>query len=62
MNAGFWLAGVCCFAAGVSARAGEGAPAAKGAYAFEVESIDGKPIKLSAYSGKVCLIVNVASK
>lgn len=31
-------------------------------YRFEVDSIDGTPVKLSTYSGKVLLMVNVASK
>lgn len=31
-------------------------------YAFTVDDIDGKPVKLSQYQGKVLLIVNVASK
>jgi len=29
---------------------------------FTVDSIDGKPVALSTYVGKVCLFVNVASK
>ncbi|MFB5760224.1 glutathione peroxidase [Paenibacillus medicaginis] len=31
-------------------------------YDFQVNSIDGKPVKLSVYQGKVLLIVNTASK
>jgi glutathione peroxidase len=31
-------------------------------YDFEVKGIDGKPVKLAEYKGKVMLIVNVASK
>ena len=31
-------------------------------YDFTVNNIDGKPVKLDAYKGKVVLIVNVASK
>jgi glutathione peroxidase len=31
-------------------------------YDFEANQIDGKPVKLSAYKGKVLLIVNTASK
>ncbi|KJD45314.1 hypothetical protein QD47_12285 [Paenibacillus terrae] len=31
-------------------------------YDFQATSINGKPIKLSDYSGKVLLIVNTASK
>jgi glutathione peroxidase len=33
-----------------------------GVYAFEAKSIDGQPVKLDAYQGKLLLIVNVASK
>jgi glutathione peroxidase len=39
-----------------------GAPAAGGIYDFTVKTIDGKEIPLSAYRGKVLLIVNVASE
>jgi len=31
-------------------------------YAFTVKDIDGKDVSLSRYAGKVCLIVNVASR
>ena len=31
-------------------------------YDFEANQIDGKPVKLSAFKGKVLLIVNTASK
>lgn len=31
-------------------------------YNFEVKGLNGKPVKLSAYKGKVLLIVNTASK
>ena len=31
-------------------------------YDFEVNGLDGKPVKLSSYKGKVLLIVNIASK
>ena len=31
-------------------------------YDFEANRIDGKPVKLSAFKGKVLLIVNTASK
>ena len=34
----------------------------KSVYEFEMESIDGKPVKLSKYDGLVLMIVNVASK
>lgn len=36
--------------------------AANNAYDFKMTSIDGKPADLSAYKGKVALMVNVASK
>ncbi|HTU27506.1 MAG TPA: glutathione peroxidase [Pirellulales bacterium] len=39
-----------------------GAEAAKGPLDFTMTSIDGKPIELANYKGKVVLIVNVASK
>ena len=29
---------------------------------FTVESITGEPVALSAYAGKLCLVVNVASR
>jgi glutathione peroxidase-family protein len=29
---------------------------------FEMESITGEPVKLDSYAGKVCLVVNLASK
>ncbi len=35
---------------------------AKSIYDFEVKGLDGKPVKLYAYKGKVLLIVNIASK
>src|SRR2546422_773596 len=34
---------------------------AAGLYSFSVKDIDGKPVKLSSYKGKVLLLVNVAS-
>jgi glutathione peroxidase len=37
-------------------------PAANTVHEFEMKSIDGKPVSLSAYKGKVVLFVNVASK
>ncbi len=46
------------FAAG-SAMAGS---SEQTVYRFKTETLDGKPIKLSHYKGKVLLIVNVASK
>ncbi len=43
------------------AWAGEGSKPMS-VHEFEMNSIDGKPIKLSTYDGKVMLLVNVASK
>lgn len=37
-------------------------PAASNVHAFTLNSIDGKPVSLADYKGKVVLIVNVASK
>lgn len=37
-------------------------PAANTVHEFEMKSIDGKPVSLAAYKGKVVLFVNVASK
>jgi hypothetical protein len=36
--------------------------ASKSIYDFNAVDIDGNDIKLSDYAGKVCIIVNVASK
>lgn len=38
-----------------------GAGSIAGLYSFTMKDIDGKPIKLSAYKGKVLILVNVAS-
>ncbi len=35
---------------------------AKGVYSFTLKSIDGQPVSLGSYRGKVLLLVNVASK
>jgi glutathione peroxidase len=40
----------------------QGAEASKGPLDFTMTSIDGKPVELSNYKGKVVLFVNVASK
>ncbi len=41
----------------------KGAPdATKPIYQFTMDSIEGKPVKLDSYKGKVLLVVNVASK
>jgi glutathione peroxidase len=43
-------------------KADQDRPAVRSIYDLEVQDIQGQPVKLSAYSGKVLLIVNVASK
>jgi glutathione peroxidase len=40
----------------------QGSEASKGPLDFTMTSIDGKPVELSSYKGKVVLFVNVASK
>ena len=40
----------------------KGGKAASGALSFKMDSLDGQPVDLSKYKGKVVLIVNVASK
>ena len=40
----------------------QGAEASKGPLDFTMTSIDGKPVELSTYKGKVVLFVNVASR
>jgi glutathione peroxidase len=45
----------CALSLGLSAQS-------KSIYKFTIDSIDGKPVKLDSFSGKVVLIVNVASK
>ena len=56
-----------CFTALVTSFACVPAGAVEGAnpvsvYDFEMASIEGQPVKLSTYKGKVLLLVNVASK
>lgn len=46
----------------LSLKAEPAAPAYTSVYDFTVNDIDGKPVKLDTYKGKVVLIVNVASK
>jgi glutathione peroxidase len=46
---------LCLAATGLSASA-------KSVYDFTLKSIDGKPVKLTEYHGKVLLLVNVASR
>jgi len=38
------------------------AAGAKGVYQFTMKSIDGQPVKLKSYKGKVVMLVNVASR
>jgi glutathione peroxidase len=42
--------------------AGSVTASAKGVYNFTLKSIDGQPVSLKSYHGKVLLLVNVASK
>ena len=42
--------------------AGSLAAAAESVYNFTLKSIDGQPVSLKSYHGKVLLLVNVASK
>jgi len=49
------------FSVAVTAAAGSGV-AGPAVYGFTMEDIDGKPQSLSAFKGKVILVVNVASK
>lgn len=46
----------------VSLMAGTVLAAATSVYNFTLKSIDGQPVSLSAYHGKVLMLVNVASK
>ncbi|MGL4465096.1 MAG: glutathione peroxidase [Planctomycetia bacterium] len=59
MKSIFTLAAGCLLSIGVSA---DGADAPKSPLDFTVKSIDGKPVELSKYKGKVVLVVNVASQ
>jgi glutathione peroxidase len=45
----------------VQALFGTKAAPTEGVYAFEVDDIDGRPVKLSKYKGQVLLVVNLAS-
>jgi len=44
------------------AACGFAAAQSKTIYDFTIKSIDGQPVSLGSYSGKVVLVVNVASK
>jgi glutathione peroxidase len=52
ITAGWLVAGVCTY----------GEAAMTNIYDFTMQDIEGKPVSLSAFKGKVLLIVNVASK
>ncbi|GAX80666.1 hypothetical protein CEUSTIGMA_g8101.t1 [Chlamydomonas eustigma] len=41
---------------------GSSAPAKGSFYEYEVKNIDGKPVKLDQFKGKVVLVVNLASQ
>ena len=45
-----------------TSKAGEATMSAKSVHDFTVKNIDGKDVTLSAYKGKITLLVNVASK
>ena len=51
---------VCAMLAGVQAVSGQEKPSS--VLDFTVNDIDGKPVPLSKYKGKVLLVVNTASK
>jgi glutathione peroxidase len=51
----FLMLMLCMACAGLSAQS-------KSIYEFTMKSIDGQPVSLGSYSGKVVLLVNVASK
>jgi glutathione peroxidase len=59
-----WLAGLVVLMAGVAlGHADEkGGKSVGGALNFTMNSLDGKPVELSQYRGKVVLMVNVASQ
>jgi glutathione peroxidase len=56
----FILTLILCLAAGASALSA--AAQTKSIYTFSMKSIDGDPVNLSSFKGKVVLLVNVASK
>lgn len=57
-----WVPVALSFVGAKQAWAAEPATASTSIYAFTVKSIEGKPVSLSEYRGKVLLIVNVASR
>ena len=63
LGAGVLLAagGMIVSASNAQTPAAPAAPAAKSAYDFKLTRIDGKPMPMSAYKGKVVLLVNTAS-
>lgn len=63
LGAGVLLAagGMLVSASNAQTASAAPAPAAKSAYDFKLTRIDGKPMPMSAYKGKVVLLVNTAS-
>jgi glutathione peroxidase len=55
------IAGVCSMGSTSTGRADEHMNTEPSIYDFTVDSIDGKPVKLSSFKGKVLLVVNTAS-
>ncbi len=62
MNRGHFGIGICLASVLTAAAGDDPAKETSPVYDFQMNSIDGKPIKLSIYQGQVLLIVNVASK
>lgn len=67
LAAGLFLASSCGHEPEPSASPSEGTaepktPVSQHLYSFELADIDGKPVALSRFRGKVLLLVNVASK
>lgn len=60
--AGVAATGAAADRAPAGAGGGDAPAEASGVYRFSAEGIDGQPVDLSRYKGKVLLIVNVASK
>src|SRR5262245_41266294 len=57
------IAGLCAFGLLLSfAATSNGADKVPPVLNFEMQSLDGKPVNLSKYAGKVVLMVNVASR
>lgn len=56
-----WYPWTALFAAATLVGAEDVKKGASSVYDFEMQSIDGKPVKLSDYKGNVLMLVNVAS-